>query len=283
LKISSNVMTIISILVMIEQAVGGGTVLLTNAIPADWIPLVKSWCLILAFIGTAVLSAGHAFSGAGSGPLASPPTVQDAQKIMDIAKKAATILLFLATALLMTGAGHAAENRLPMPRPAEAPRPEAPKSVPCIDILNQIPAGCTPNGNPLTNILTELESLLDTSDAISLSSQIPGIQDPVGGACWKSFDGLSQVMKAHPVPLTLKVATDLEAARLAAIALNQVCVNPNCTQMWADVSNVVNAFSLAPMSVSLQALCSKVPAIGTLAVPAVTPVTPTPTQLNEPK
>lgn len=46
----------IAIAVTIEQAIGGGTVLLTDAVPAEWIPFVKSWCLILAFVGSTILT-----------------------------------------------------------------------------------------------------------------------------------------------------------------------------------------------------------------------------------
>jgi hypothetical protein len=126
----------------------------------------------------------------------------------------------------------------------------------------------------LTSVAQQIETLLDTADAIKLATAVPGLQDTVGAACWASFDNLSQLFKQHPLPLTLKVATDIEAARLAVMALNQVCTNPNCGQMWTDAENVAAALSITPMPMSMTSLCSKIPAIGTLNAAATTPVQP---------
>jgi hypothetical protein len=126
----------------------------------------------------------------------------------------------------------------------------------------------------LTSIAQQIEALLDTADAIKLATAVPGLQDTVGAACWRSFDQLSQLLKLHPLPLTLKVATDIEAARLTAMALNQVCVNPNCGQMWTDAQNAASALSIVPMPVSLTSLCAKIPAIGTVGAAVATPVQP---------
>jgi hypothetical protein len=38
------------------SAIAGGTVHLTNAIPADWIPAVTAWSSILAMLGGAYLT-----------------------------------------------------------------------------------------------------------------------------------------------------------------------------------------------------------------------------------
>lgn len=109
-----KVSAIVGILVLIEQAVGGGTILLTNAIPEAWIPIVKSWCLILAFIGSSYLTAGHVFSSATPGPLAPPQTVQEATNALLQAKKIA-MLFFLAVALsLMVGNAHA-QGKIKLP------------------------------------------------------------------------------------------------------------------------------------------------------------------------
>jgi hypothetical protein len=112
-----------------------------------------------------------------------------------------------------------------------------------------------------------LTTLADISGAITLSTQIPSLQDPVGNACWQQFAGIAALIKAHPLPLNLKVASDIEAARLLAIALNQICANPNCGQMWVDASNTANALVGAPIPMSLASVCAKVPVIGTNAVP----------------
>lgn len=126
----------------------------------------------------------------------------------------------------------------------------------------------------LTTVAQQIEGLLDTADAIKLATAVPGLQDTVGAACWQSFDNLSAVAKLHPLPLTLKAASDIEAARLFVMALNQICTNPNCGQMFVDATNSVEALNLTPIPLSLPSLCAKVPAIGTLAGAATAPVQP---------
>jgi hypothetical protein len=47
----------LGILVTVEQAVGHGTVKLTNVVPEKWAPWVVGWCNLLAFIGTTIMTA----------------------------------------------------------------------------------------------------------------------------------------------------------------------------------------------------------------------------------
>ena len=100
----------------------------------------------------------------------------------------------------------------------------------------------------------------DINAAIALSTQIEGLQDPTGGACLKSFGNLGAVVKAHPLPLTFKLATDLEAGRLFFMAIKQICTNQACTQTFTDLSNQVNALSPMPIPapISIAAVCSKI-------------------------
>jgi len=63
----------LGLLVTIEQAIGHGTVSLTGIIPADWAPYVTSWCNLLAFIGTTIMTGQAAISSNSPGPLISPP------------------------------------------------------------------------------------------------------------------------------------------------------------------------------------------------------------------
>ncbi len=125
-------------------------------------------------------------------------------------------------------------------------------------------------GTDIANFLMNLASI---PDAITLSTQIPGLQDPVGNACWQQFGPIGELIKVHPLVFTGKAAPDLEALRLAAIGLNQICANPNCGQMFVDATNAASAIAGNPLNISLQSLCAKVPVIGTSAVP--TTVVPT--------
>ena len=131
-------------------------------------------------------------------------------------------------------------------------------------------------GTAQTSIATFLTRLADIDGAVTLSTQIPGLQDNVGKACWSQFAPIQALIKAHPLPLTFRVASDVEAARLAALAMNQVCANPNCGQMFLDATNAAAAISGAPLPFSLTSLCAKVPVIGTTAATPAAVVTTAP-------
>lgn len=63
----------LGLLVTIEQAIGHGTVSLTNLVPMSWAPYITSWCNFLAFVGTAIMTYQAAASSPSAGPLVAPP------------------------------------------------------------------------------------------------------------------------------------------------------------------------------------------------------------------
>ena len=63
----------IGIAVTIEQGIAGGSIKLTHAFPEDWIPFIDAWASILAFAGTAVMTAMSAYSSSDKGVMM-PPT-----------------------------------------------------------------------------------------------------------------------------------------------------------------------------------------------------------------
>jgi hypothetical protein len=99
----------------------------------------------------------------------------------------------------------------------------------------------------------------DVQAAIALATSVDGLPDPVGAACWRTWAGAGGVLKAHPLPLTLKLATDVEAARLVAMAIKKVCMDPNCSQVWNDIQNQVTALAIVPLPVQLASVCSRIP------------------------
>lgn len=123
----------------------------------------------------------------------------------------------------------------------------------------------------------------DSEQALALSTAIPELQDGHGQQCWVATRQFGEVVKAHPIPLTLKAQTDLEALRLLMMASNNLCANVHCTQVFNDLANGVR--QLAPISVfplpSLNSLCSKVPQIAVIA-PISTPVPAVPTPIPAP-
>jgi hypothetical protein len=122
----------------------------------------------------------------------------------------------------------------------------------------------------------------DVSEAIALSTAIPDLQDGHGQQCWIALRNFSAVAKAHPLPLTGKIATDLEALRLYAISANRLCGDVHCTQMFSDFTAMAQSVATAvagplgslgakAVTPSLQDACTKIPQI-----PLVDPVNPVP-------
>lgn len=118
----------------------------------------------------------------------------------------------------------------------------------------------------------------DADGAVSLATAVPEIQDGHGQQCWMAMASFGRIVKAHPVPLTLRVMTDLEALRLLGIAANRLCANVHCTQVFADQTAMIQAASPMPLPLpSLHDLCTKVPQIAVvdaLVVPAPVPAVP---------
>jgi hypothetical protein len=112
--------------------------------------------------------------------------------------------------------------------------------------------------SPLINSLSTWADA-DIAAAAALAISIPNLEDPVGAACWKTWQAAGAVVKAHPLPLTLKLASDIQAARLVAMAIKKVCMDPNCSQVWNDITNQVAALSVLPIGFSLSTICAKIP------------------------
>lgn len=61
----------IGVVVTAAIGVGNGTLVLTNAVPHDWIPTVTAWCGIIAFLGSSVLTALNGMGATTASRLAS--------------------------------------------------------------------------------------------------------------------------------------------------------------------------------------------------------------------
>lgn len=83
MKFDPRSTAIFGLFTTIILAIGGGTIILPLGIPADWLPVIKSWCMFLGMVNSAILTGGAAFSAATSGPLAPPVTHEDVQKLAD--------------------------------------------------------------------------------------------------------------------------------------------------------------------------------------------------------
>ena len=126
--------------------------------------------------------------------------------------------------------------------------------------------------NALAKPFQDLANFLssDAASAIALSTQIPSLQDGHGQQCWMAMATAGDVFKAHPVPVTLKAMTDVEALRLLAMTANNLCSNVHCTQVFADLTSMAQAASPVTLPIpGLHDLCSKIPQIA--QAPPVTP------------
>lgn len=152
----------------------------------------------------------------------------------------ALLMAILLNGLLLTGHSYAQ---------SPAPKVTAPRAVPA-------PAATLATKSFLDIIRNWVAN--DIEGAITLATQIPELQDPTGKQCWATFRGIGDVITAHPLPVTLKLASDVQAARLVAMALKKVCVEPACAQVWLDMQNQVAALATIGVPFTLNSICSKV-------------------------
>lgn len=123
----------------------------------------------------------------------------------------------------------------------------------------------------------------DATAAVALSTQIPALQDGHGQQCWIAMSTAGDVFKAHPVPLTLKVMTDIESLRLLQITANNLCSNVHCTQVFADLAAAAQSASPVLLPVpTLHDLCSKIPQIALVAPISPVSITVTPASPTSP-
>lgn len=270
-SLKDNPIFYLGILVSIQQGIVSGTVHLTNMLPAAWIPPVTAWNGFLCFAGTVIMTA-----------LAAPGRVPAAA-----AKLIAWLAVGTVAFALMVAPAHAQQGergnvrapqvKLPIPLPKPDPLnlgtgSSAPNSVPGEGPLGQAVANAL--GAPFKDIAAIINS--DIDGAIKLSTQIPSLQDGNGQKCWMAMKQFGDVLKAHPLPLTGRAITDLEAARLLAMAANNLCHVQECTQVFADLSNAVTVATQkipgagAVQVPSLNSLCSAVPIV-VVAAPASPP------------
>jgi hypothetical protein len=79
----------IGVVVSVAIAVSSGTLVLTNAIPHDWIPMVTAWCGIIAFVGSASLTVLNGMGATTQSRLASAAALPEVKAIVTNAPLAA--------------------------------------------------------------------------------------------------------------------------------------------------------------------------------------------------
>ena len=89
MKVDPKIAFWLGVITVIAQGISQGTIHLTNVVPVNWIPYVTGWMGLISFINVSLLTALNGFSSNASGPLAPPPTILEAKKIMTEANTAA--------------------------------------------------------------------------------------------------------------------------------------------------------------------------------------------------
>jgi len=90
MKVNPVVIFWISLCTTVAQGIASGTVHLSGLVPAEWIPYVTGWLGLIVFANMSFLTALNGFASNKSGPLAPPPTVEEAHAIMQEATTAAS-------------------------------------------------------------------------------------------------------------------------------------------------------------------------------------------------
>lgn len=178
----------LGLLVTIEQAIGHGTVSLTNLVPSSWAPYITSWCNFLAFTGTAIMTYQAAVSAPVSGPAANTP-------ISPIAKPVVIVAILFIGLFAMNGPASAQTGNIIKDIAAARSKTPTPKAV------NSVPAAAASSTttDPLTKLMDDLAAIQNDvvtgviaditaadADAGSLinSSDPTSFKDPISHACY---------------------------------------------------------------------------------------------------
>ena len=239
-KVQMIVMAIVALLYIGAQ----NSVALPLGIP-EWVgPYLHSWSnfLIQIYLVLApILLPG--LSSSLPGPLAppDPPAVKAAMAASSNATKAISLV-----ALVL-----AARGEVP------APVAGAPVKLPIdpLGLNNSTPTSNGTTSGSAAGPLGELNGLFasDFAAAAKLATST-SIKDGNGQACWMAFQPLGEVINAHPEILTGKLATDIEAKRLAVIAARNLCNNVACNTVFTEEANMAQNFVKSlPVSVTINA------------------------------
>jgi hypothetical protein len=189
------------------------------------------------------------------------------------------------------------------PRPVQEARAHLPIPLP-VDPLGlngtDTPATPgTPNPSPVFHgLFADIADLLagDFSTALALASGDPtanpaAIPDPNGAACWTVLQPIAKTIKANPIPLTLKIASDIQKFRLVQIQLQTACETPACTTLFSEVAatgqRIVSSLpiSVNPTNISVNPwakVCAGLPKISTVLATTAPVVVPSPVPTPSP-
>lgn len=262
-------------------------------VPAATAAAIISTCAFMNILFNAVNTVLHLYSSSNPGPLAppDPPSVVAAQKASDrataVVGPVTRAFIFLAvTAALCASlrpnawAGEESSptafnlhSHLAPPIPTSGVVATPPATPPLgnvgCDPLKLLPGCSTTGTGALPSWLQDALNFFnsDFQDAAELAVSVPGLQDGNGQQCWLKASSINDLLKKHPYPLTLKIATDFEAVRLFNMAINNLCIDPHCTQVFTDLGNQIQAVGVGIPVPNLTGICTKI-----ATIPVVAPI-----------
>ena len=285
-KIDPNVQFGIGLAVTLLAVFSKGSVAMPMGIPLVVGQYIDSWSNFLLFLYAPIATYMAAYSSSQPGWAAppDPPSVVAAQAKVDAVAKASSgtvgvlMIGLLAATLLAFGAPSTV-------RAAESARPVA--TGPIIDPLglNKKLAGTSAETEDASNnIFQQIANWFsaDPQEAIDLAYAFPTPPDGNGPMCWAQGGALIAIIKAHPLILTGKPETDMEAWRLATMRARTICDNTACQTIAQEFASGIKTMSPVPITLpsvnAFSDICLHVPHLASVALPTPEPtVSPTPT------
>ena len=242
-------------LIIIEQAIGQGTVSLTNIVPATWAPHITALCNLLAFIGTTIMTGQAAFSSPSAGPLTDTKSVSPA-----------TVVKILLVAFALS---------LFLPMGAEA---KTVKAAPAVDPLQKLMDDITSiEATVVAGTIAAINEADADASTLTNPADPTSLRDPISHACYpaqiKFLQSLPQVQAIKaPVPYNLIVLFQRKRDLIATIKAGlPTYLKIGCAPLLGDEITIFNqTLGMIGVTAGAGVLTGLFPAAAPLTLPALT-------------
>ena len=268
----------LGILITIEQAIGQGSVSLTNLIPMEWIPYVKSWSAFLALIGTTAMTGMSGYSSRTSGPLVSAPAVPPVVKSALVIFAVLLASCVLAMPVMAQGKKGNFDPLGLMKKAnvsvAAAPAPANPLDV-LTDLMNQIEQI---QATTITNVIADITAANADASAVvtpATATTAAIVKDPIAAACYPAAIQFLQSLPVATPPTGTLVGVQLFQKKRDFIAQVQaglpVYLKLGCAPLLGDeITTFVNLMAMVGVKILPAAATALMPALAPITLPALT-------------
>lgn len=276
----------LGIVITIEQAIGQGSVSLTNLIPMEWIPYVKSWSAFLALIGTTVMTGMSGYSSRTSGPLVSAPALPPAVKsaLLIFAVLLASCILAM-PAMAQGNKGNfdplhlikkpaLTTNISVAAAPVTATAPATPLDA-LTSLMNDIEKI---SATTITNVIADITAAnADASTVVTPATPTTAavVKDPIAAACYPAAIQFLQSLPAATPPTGTLIGVQLFQKKRDFIAQIQaglpVYLKLGCAPLLGDeITTFVNLMAMVGVKILPAAATALMPALAPITLPALT-------------